>query len=373
MGGLRARPGQFTLFRRGKIWYYWTYDSYGQRHRLSTGCTKKSEAFDFCIDRRETGTLLVFAPERKKHLTLAEFGKDFWNYDTCPVIQSKLLRGGRYSKETAGHNQASFVHHVIPFLGHVALNELTKAMIEKWLLNLPQQHNITNKTANDAFIAFRQMLDYAVKEDLIQKNPAAGIAQLIKRTVRRPAFTQEQISALFSEPWENDLAYTACYLASRTGMRIGEVRALTTEQIHPDYLEVNASWSDKEGRKCTKSGYERIVPINKQLYLLLQKYAPPLGGLLFSLNGIKPVKPDYIRDRLRKRMEELGIYYVKNKNKKLTFHSFRHFLNTRLIAGNISDVKIRAVIGHEDEEMTEHYAHLSAEDMEEIRKLQTAI
>lgn len=370
MGGLRARPGQFSLFRRGKIWYYWTYDQYGQRHRLSTGCTKKSEAFEFCMARRDNSALLVFAPEKKKHVTLEEFGKDFWNYESCPIIRNKLLRGGHYSVRMAGNNQASFEQHVAPFLGSVCLDELTSSMIEEWILNLPTRHKISNKTSNNAFLVLRQMLDWAVKEDMIQKNPAHGVKPLIKSTVRRAAFTREQIRALFSEPWENDLAYTACFLASRTGMRMGEVRALTSAQIHPDFIEVNAAWAEKEGRKTTKSGHGRIVPINGEIYSLLKKYAPPLGGLLFTLNGVKPVKEDYIRDRLRKRMEELEIDY---KTENLSFHSFRHFFNTRLVAGNISGEKIRAVIGHESEAMTEHYAHLSDKDLQEIKNLQAAI
>ena len=57
----------------------------------------------------------------------------------------------------------------------------------------------------------------------------------------------------------------------------------------------------------------------------------------------------------------------------LGFHSFRHYFNTRLIAMGIDEVKIRSVIGHGSEKMTDHYAHLSAEDLKQIRTVQEGI
>lgn len=67
-------------------------------------------------------------------------------------------------------------------------------------------------------------------------------------------------------------------------------------------------------------------------------------------------------------MDECGIR--PKKGTRLTFHSFRHYMNTRLIAVGMQGEKIRAVIGHEDEDMTEHYAHLEAEDLSLVREVQ---
>ena len=369
MGGLRFQIGQFTLFKRGKVFYYWTYDRYGKRHRFSTGKTKKTEAFSFCIERMSAGNLICHTPVVER-ITLSDYGKNFWNYETCPIIQSKILRGGHYSVKMATNHQALFDHHIKPFLGDKDLSSLTSSDIESWLLHLPGEKGLSNKTANNAFETLRQMLNQAVLDNYIDKNPALNIKPLINKSIRREAFTHEEVKALLSREWDNEFAYTACYLASRTGMRIGEVRALTREQIHPDYIEVNASWSDQEGRKTTKSGWSRIIPITEELYELLMKYAPPLGGLIFSLNGIKPVKGDYFGERLRKKMDECGIDYINNN---LSFHSFRHFFNTRMLAADISGEKVRAVLGHESESMTTHYAHLSQKDLNKVKELQQAL
>lgn len=381
MSNLLPKSGQFRLYRRGKIWYYWTYDDYGKRHRYSTGERRKSDAFEFCMKRKEAGCLLQIRREKaqNRNITLDEFGWDFWDYDTCPIVQGKILRGGHYGKKVALANGSRYRQHISPFLGKRKLQDLSRAEIEKWLLNLPGEHKLANKSANNCYSALRQMLDHAVYARLITENPMNGMKPLVNKTVRHEAFSMEQIKALFLNPWENEWAFTACYLASRTGMRIGEVRALTKEQIFPDYINVNASWSEYEGRKTTKSDYERKVPINRELHAMLMKYAPPGGGLLFSLNGLKPVRDQFITNRLKSKMDQINkekgflFFDYENPKRPLSFHSFRHFLNTRLLAENMPDSKIRAIIGHESNQMTEHYAHLNADDLATLRKIQNSL
>ena len=57
----------------------------------------------------------------------------------------------------------------------------------------------------------------------------------------------------------------------------------------------------------------------------------------------------------------------------LTFHSFRHFFNSQLVASGVQGELVRAVIGHESEAMTERYLHLQASQMKPIMQVQEAI
>ena len=56
-----------------------------------------------------------------------------------------------------------------------------------------------------------------------------------------------------------------------------------------------------------------------------------------------------------------------------SFHCFRHYFNTKLIAAGINPEKVRAIIGHESEAMTERYLHLRASDMQEITEVQKSL
>lgn len=385
MGGMTKKAFRWELFKKeeGLPWYYWVYDEDLKRHTFSTGCMRKAEAKEEVLERERNGTLIPCMKDRHKkdtRKTVRQYGKNFWNYESCPIIKSKIARGGHFSVKVASQNQQKFDDHICPYLGDVELAKLTANMIEQWLLDLPKKSRISNKTANDAFFVFRQMLDQAVFEEEIKSNPAKTIKPLVRKSTRKGAFTLEQIKALFEKPWKDKWAYTACYVASRTGMRIGEVRALTLGQVFPDHINVDASWADSEGRKSTKSGWERVVPINKDIYNLLMEIAPPFEDcLFFSLDGKSPVRDKYFNRRLVEKMDEINaekgrlFFDYDNKKAPLSFHSFRHFLNTRLLAADLPNSKIQAIIGHESDKMTEHYAHLDVDDLKVVREVQFSL
>lgn len=80
--------------------------------------------------------------------------------------------------------------------------------------------------------------------------------------------------------------------------------------------------------------------------------------------------PVSMAPKLMQQMEACKIDY---KALGLSFHSFRHFFNTQLVANNVEQNKILAVIGHTSVKMTQHYLHLEAGDLGQIRAVQTAI
>lgn len=385
MGGMTKKTGRWELYKKDPNlpWYYWVYDDNLRRRTFSTGCMRKAEAKEFVLEREKNGTLIPdtdLRHKKSKTIYLAEYGKDFWNYESCPIIKGKIARGGHFSQRVAKQNQQKFNDYVCPYLGEFPITKITPNMVENWLLALPEDKGISNKTANDSFFTFRQMLEQAIFEGIIKTNPAKGIKPLVKKTIRHGAFSVEQIKEMFSKPWEDKWAYTACFLASRTGMRIGEVRALTLAQVHTDYIEINASWSNEEGRKSTKSGWDRNVPINEQVYKTLMEIAPKFpSSLFFTLNGKAPISDQYFSKRLKAKMDEINkkkgclFFDYANKNAPLTFHSFRHFLNTRLLAADIPNSKIQAIIGHESDKMTEHYAHLDASDLQAVKEIQFSL
>ena len=363
--------GTATLYRRENgVWYYWTYDEIGTRRRFSTARKTKAAAQLVVSERIRTGTLLN-PGGRKKVSAFAEFAEDFFIYEKCPYIQSRVRRGYKYSKKQAKTNRYYLVNYVLPYFKTRMIESITVGDINRWLIGLPVSAEISNKTANNVLTILRQIFQVAIEDGLREDNPAQKVRPLSKNanSKRRIAFTREQISQLFSERWKSNLGEVAARLAAQTGMRAGEIRAMSPEQIHPTYIEVDASYNNHDdGRKCTKAGYSRIVPIGKGIYTMLQEIASG-GPYVFSFDGVNPVSNSYFEKKLLQRMEKLGIKAPKGT--LMSFHSFRHYFNSRLTAAGIPGEKIRAVIGHEDEEMTEHYTHLEVDDLKQILEVQS--
>lgn len=357
----------YVLYKKEDGYYYYYFYRWGKRVRRSTGCRRKSEAILVANDRLKRGDL---ANEGKSihPKTFAEYAAPFFVWETCPIIRDKVERGGHYSKEFAYICRKHIEKYLLPAFGKKVLPEITPAMVSSFLRNLPK-NGITPQTANKVLSVFRQILDFAVSENLLTDNPCRKVKPLVPHEQERGCFTLAQVKALFSHKWTDLYIELACRLASVSGMRWGEIRGLLKANVHEDYILVEHSYSDREGLKSTKSGKSRIVPIPAELASALRN-VPNNGEYVFSYNGDTPIHRDTMAPKLMQQMEACKIDY---KKLGLSFHSFRHFFNTQLVANNVEQNKILAVIGHTSVKMTQHYLHLEASDMKQVRKVQNAI
>ena len=331
------------------IFYYNYTDEMGKRHQISTGKTTLKESKEEIIRRFENGTLLG---TKNPQITFELFSQPFWVWDTCPIVKRKLRRDGHFSMDHCKNNRYQMEKHISPTFDHLYLNKITNQMIENWLDDLNNKE-LNYKTINNLLGIMRQMMEEGVRQNLITKNPCDGVVgyYIDKRFSMRNSFTIEQIRSLFEKTWDDKMSYVCCVLSSETGMRLCEIRGLMVEQIKEDHIEVNYSWNDVQGRKTTKNGLTRNIPITPELRDLILSISPE-KGLIFTLNGTKPVKDTTITNVLKKEMEKRGMKY---DGKKLSFHSFRKFYNTLLLVNNIQGDLIRSIMGHQSIDMTFHY------------------
>jgi integrase len=371
----------FTLIKRNSIWYYYAYDKTGERRRFSTGQKTKMAAQAYCTELLKKDRLI---PEIKKtDITFLEFSQPFWIWEKCPIVTDKILRGFSYSQTLCKSNRGSMAKNIIPTFGKIKLRDITPSMINTWLLGLQkpriikgkEKPGLSNATSNKMLRILKEMLDEAIRQGLIDANPCEMIRRLHEKAHRRDAFSIEEAAKILGDKsaWGNDLAWLASYLSASTGMRQGEIRALTKADFEPDTIHVAHSFDLTVGVKGTKSENARDIPITKDIYDQVMLFCP-ISGFIFSLTGgVSPVSPDFILNALYARIHSIGISEEERKKRNLTFHSWRHFFNTRLIASGVQGEITRAIIGHEDEKMTEHYLHLKTGDMEAVVAVQNEI
>lgn len=360
-------PNYFVLFKpKNSPYYYYYVYRYGKKVWRSTGEKTKIKARQAVLKRILNDNILN---EKIVYKKFKDFANDFWNYDTCPYIQDKIKRGGHWAKKQSVTKTTQLNKYIMPYFGSLVLEEITAAKVRSWLLNLAEKSGMVNKTCNEVLTNLRLILDEAVVQGFISENEARKVKPLIKgESQRKGTFSVEEIKKLFKPGiWESELARVGCLISAYTGMRLGEIRALTVEQVHEDYIEINASWAEHEGRKCTKSGHSRIAPISKELFNIIKNIAPFKKGLIFTYDGIVPVGDSFFKRWLLKATEKIGIDM---KERKISFHSFRYFMNTRLVAANLESEKVRSIIGHESAAMTSHYLLLTTQDMKDVREIQ---
>ena len=359
--------------RKKIIFYYQTYDENGKRVCYSTGLTSKTAAQAYCTELYKKGLLI---PQKRKKMKFADFADGFWDYDTSTYIQGILARGGSFGRTYAYSRQLSVKKHILPYFGEMDIDKITPADVDRWILSFKGM-GLTNSTANNNLVTLRIMLGEAVKNGLAEKNPCESIKPLREKAKERGILTLDEVKELlnpenYTKYWDNGVSYAGNFLAAITGLRLGEIRALRHEDLHNGYISVTHSYG-KYGLKDTKTHRGRDVPIPPLMEDIIHKVAPK-SGYIFSVDGGEnPVNPDIMTDDLYKALAKMGIDDTQRRERNICYHSWRHWFNTTLRAGNIPDAKTQALTGHRTQEMMEQYTHFSAKDFSDVRKIQESI
>jgi len=205
------------------------------------------------------------------------------------------------------------------------------------------------------------VLEYAADESLIQAVPTFELAA--DKQERRGILTPDEVRAIFATGWDDQRCYVANLTAAGSGLRSGEVIGLQHRCVHPEYLEVSHSWG-RDGLKSTKSDTERFVPIPEKVYRELTSImkANPYGSTptSFVFWGTAPEHPIDGRlatEALYTALSAIGIGDGTRKERRIDFHSWRHWYNSFLVNGKVPVHKVRSIVGHTTEAMTERYYH----------------
>jgi integrase len=345
---------------------------------VSSGCTSRSAACNWADSLVRSNGILSAS---KKSLSFDEFASSFWDWNRSAYIKGKLLRGQQIGRSHA-KNCASFVkHHVLPYFQARTLSSIKPLDLENWLLNMHERSGLQPKTINLTYMAFRTILKEAHRLGYIPFDPSKQVLKLAEFPKQRGVLSLKEVQLLFAQEsiktiWASDRKlYCANLLAASTGMREGEIQALKINHVHPDFIEILHSWEHGFGLKDAKWKSNRNVSIPKTvsdaLFALITEspYREPDDLVFCGPSRTVPLHSKAFTNSLYAALKAIGITDEQRRDRNITFHSWRHFINS-VMRGKIPDEKLRLLTGHRTFSMTEHYTHLLDDDYSEMRKLQ---
>ena len=362
----------FTLYKRvtqdGKVWYVSYYDDQGRRVRKSTRETSKPQAMK--------AALRMVTRQDKDAPTLREYTRTFYVWGECSWIKRQHAKGKGFNRQWAQSLRAMLDNHVLPRFGSMKLDALNRPMIEKWLVDLP----LSNQTKNHCLYMMRNVLREAAAEGIIKANPLEHAEPMGKNGRKRDVFTLEELQLLFPGTREGlisvwkTLKYAALFLAmASTGIREGEARAVRWRHVLPSgWLQVELAVKEDGTVGPPKNGETRVVrlPPLAQQALSWWHDVTPFKGLeslvFFGSASDRPLNRRTFQDILAKaldgehRDDQSKPHRIVTEGRFLTTHSFRHTFNTvmrRLLPAD----HLRALMGHKDGRMSEHYDHPDVE------------
>jgi integrase len=363
----RKLPGGRAVF------YYQCYDSNGKRlHGHSTGQSTKTAAVAYCMKLYREGNLIP----KKKVPIFEEYARGWWDFQTCGYLRWRTMRK-EITESTVALFKSNTDLHITPYFGRMKLDAITGQDIETWLSTFKGKQ-LKNTTANSNLHTFKIMMGEAVRRGILADNPAVRVQDLPKEQTDIKILKLEEVRKLFNgdsgKVWGSRCVCIANKLAALTGMRIGEVLGLRGEHVFDDYITVCGQYT-RYGFLKTKNKESREIPITALLREELQERIDINGtGYLFSEDGgNKPIARSMIYREFYQALGRIEISGEERKKRNLSFHGWRHFLNTTLRLANVPDSKLQEVTGHKSLKMTEHYTHFSAREFTEVREVQDTL
>ena len=286
--------------------------------------------------------------------------------------------------------------HILPYHGHKKIDEITSLDCENLLLEWSTK--MANKSANNHKSTYSTMLgEYERRRKLadprdVYYNPWKLIKQLGVKKNKTGGIPLDVAKAILDRSSvvqfrNRTLYFDVMKLAFYTGMRIGEICGLYTEDVQDveierdekpirySYLEVKYQICDRTGkRELVKDKDARQIPISAEIREELDQYLTGPGRFVFSIHPRQetPVSQGAIRDWFYQHLINVGAVKdeAERKARRISFHSTRRFFNTLLRRDGVSDDLIRKFTGHDDDEMTEAYTDYLVEDMQTITAAQ---
>ncbi len=391
---------QYTLYSdktvKGKpIWYFRVYLPDGKRRAKSTGCTSKEKARIYVEELLNNENLLrkVFESDLVIRVdcsnslqtnttesnadipTFKEFASPWWHWDTCPYVLARRAAGTEshpgIKKSYVTCNELWTRKYLIPYFGKYKLSDISVDMINSFWQVLKDKHGLAPKSINNIRSVFIIMMKEAVSKGLIERNP---VEMTIARTVdkkKKELLTDDECARLFDterikDLWNDKIVYYVySFVAGLTGLRAGELLALTINEVFPNKIIVKRSYNESYGMSTTKTSEERVVPITAEIYRYLyvawQSHPNDENDFIFSFDGKKPMNEGRARAAFYKAMEKIGISEAERQRRGITFHSWRHKFTTDCVRSNMHPEKIMALTGHHSMEMLSRYTDLNAE------------
>lgn len=313
----------------------------------------------------------------------------------CPAIKKctfsdltdSYLKQKKYQvkESTFAHYCYIINKHILPFFHNYSVAEITPLLIEDYV-----SEKLSNgKIATNAGLSPKSVKDIlSVLKSIIKYGEAKGIASEINiMSVKSPKVNKKSIEVLSEDEQKTLEKYTLAadnmnfgvYLCLYTGLRIGEICALTWNDINENTscISVNKTLLRIQNTEAnhgktkiiidtpkTESSI-RLIPLSSKLAQMIHDRKPQnMSDDCFFLTGTdRYIEPRNYYEKYKSILIKCGIEHH-------TFHALRHSFATRCIEKGFDAKVLSEILGHSTVKITlDRYVHPSLERKRQCMEL----
>ncbi|HFI0448326.1 TPA: tyrosine-type recombinase/integrase [Streptococcus suis] len=286
-------------------------------------------------------------------------------------------------------------NYILPTVGDLRIDKITTLMLQtavnKWAIK-SHEKQYSNSKKNGVyqnyalvFSYIKRILQYAVKLNLLQENPATAVEvpPLPKlESTKKLFFTDDELRKILEYLDKHNSSYTEKFMNTliklllATGLRISEACALewTDIDFKAQTIAVTKTLNDKEEVNSPKTkSSNRVIDIDNSTTAMLatfkkeqQKEAMKFGKrektVFSAISSLYPNRKS-LRYQLHSILNEVNV-------EKAGYHAFRHTHASLLLNAGVPYKQLQLRLGHANLQMTmDIYAHLSEESLKETASI----
>ena len=284
---------------------------------------------------------------------------------------NQFLNYLRYERNASAQTVQTYEEALEEFESYLKLkdNGLSPAtadtdLIRDWMESLMDKGN-TASTINKKLSALRSFYRFALKRNLVERDPAHCVAGP-KKSKPLPQFLREgEMDRLldgleWDDSFNNVRARTIILLFYEAGLRRSELVGLNDEDI---------DFATSQLKVTGKRNKQRIIPFGEELATELHRYMTVRDAqfgdgheaLFLSDKGLR-ISGKQVYEIVRKYLSAV------TSLKKKSPHVLRHTFATAMLNNGAGLESIKNLLGHESVSTTEIYTHTTFEQLKRVYK-----
>ncbi len=278
------------------------------------------------------------------------------------------------TRRATSYETAHYVitRYALPFFADMPINTITPATIRQWQAETRQKEsnrkgNLSPVTLGNIHVYLSSVFNFAVKYYGLTKNPARIAGNMGTKKPREMQFwTLSQFKAFHKAAFPRDLNFIAITLLFYTGIRRGELLALTPADFdfNAGLLSISKNYQRINGKDViqppkTEKGKRRIA-LPPFIVSMMKDCLRRLNTPRDNQRIFEPVTRFTLKNALDRGAKAAGLPIIR-------VHDLRHSHASLLIEQGFSPLVIKERLGHESIETTLNtYSHLYPTKQSEI-------